>query len=305
MKKKFFPIDFAERIELNQPKSMFLDCGVFSLLNKTHAAKSDDYFDTDEFYQYMDDYAKFVNKYDYMFDVFSNVDIIGNPILTYRNQKYLEKRCNKTPLPVVHFGASMDWIKKYLDKGYDYLALGGLVGVSRSMSEEVVTNWIDNCFETIADKNGMPRIKLHGFGLTSFRWMRRYPFYSVDSTSWTLTAGFGSIYVPLQKNGKWDFSKDPIQVKVTHDNKRTKTGHATDYENLPNAAKKLVHKWLDYIQVPFGDRHDKSDNSETRYGVSTHYLDRRCANVRYFESFRQSLPDWPWRFRVSHRPSFA
>jgi len=307
--KDFFEIDFAGKMELHKPCSMFLDSGVFSLLNKSQAAQNDEFFDTDEFYLYMDEYSRFVGKYGHMFDVIANVDVIGNPKLTYRNQKYLEKRLKKkTPLPVVHFGTDTKWVQKYMDEGYKYLALGGLAKVAVTLPQDHILKWIDNVFEVICDnKKRIPKIKVHGFGVTSFRIMRRYPWYSVDSTSWTLTAGFGSILVPMQKNGVFDYSRDPLLVKVTTDTKRTKAGASTDYLNLSPSGKRLVHEWLDYIKMPFGGKKNvfyKSNSIKNKYGVSNHYLDRRAANVRYFELFSQSLPNWPWSFRVSHRPSF-
>lgn len=310
MKKKFFLIDFAERIELNQPKSMFLDSGAFSLFTKVPEVQtSSKYYDKKKFYRYMDDYVKFVKKHGFMFSVYANVDAIGNAPITYRNQKYLESK-GLNPLPVFHCGSDIKWLKRYIEEGYDYIALGGFAAaVASKLPDMDPKYWLDNIFDYIcSNESRLPSVKIHGLALTAFPLLRRYPWYSVDSTSWTLTAGFGSIYVPLKKNGKWDFNRDPIQVKVTHDSKITKAGHPTDYNNLPPSGKKLVHDWLDYIQIPFGDRHvrrHKSSSNKTRYGVSTHYLDRRAANVRYFECFRHSLPDWPWRFRVSNRPSFT
>ena len=49
--------------------------------------------------------------------------------------------------------------------------------------------------------------KIHGMGLTAVDIMTRYPWYSVDSISPILQAGFGGIYVPRIESGALNFLK--------------------------------------------------------------------------------------------------
>jgi hypothetical protein len=54
--------------------------------------------------------------------------------------------------------------------------------------------WLKGKLDTIwlnrlTDPDGTPKVKVHGFGLTNIQLLFRYPWYSVDSTSW-LQNGF-------------------------------------------------------------------------------------------------------------------
>jgi len=47
------------------------------------------------------------------------------------------------------------------------------------MRVAVMRDWLDFCFSIIRDK-----CKVHGFGVNSYWAWERYPFFSVDATSW-------------------------------------------------------------------------------------------------------------------------
>ena len=79
-------------------------------------------------------------------------------------------------------------------KGFHYFPLGGLVPIA--LERNKIQNWLDYCFSTIRDK-----VKVHGFGINSFYLMQRYPFYSVDATSW-LTYGQKLAKVVIFDKGK-------------------------------------------------------------------------------------------------------
>jgi hypothetical protein len=48
----------------------------------------------------------------------------------------------------------------------------------------------------LVDGSGRPRLKVHGFGITAIPIMERYPWHSVDSSSWIQSAAFGGIITP-------------------------------------------------------------------------------------------------------------
>ena len=97
--------------------------------------------------------------------------------LTLKNQKIM-KEAGLRPLPVFHIGEPFEYLEYYI-KRYDYISLGGMVGVPKN----TLILWLDECFgKHICDEKGMPKVKIHGFGLTSFSLMFRYPWYSCDST---------------------------------------------------------------------------------------------------------------------------
>ena len=74
------------------------------------------------------EYIKFIKKYEKYIDVYANLDVIGDPEATYKNQKIMEKAGLK-PLPCFHYGEDWSWLEKYI-KEYSYIALGGMVPIS-------------------------------------------------------------------------------------------------------------------------------------------------------------------------------
>lgn len=105
---------------------------------------------------------------------------------TKRNQDYLESFGLK-PLPVYHFSEynsdKREVLLEYIKK-YDYIAIGGIVGAKLDSVQK--NNYLNYVFKNTKDK-----IKVHGFGITDNDSIERYPFYSVDSTSWQQRMRFG------------------------------------------------------------------------------------------------------------------
>ncbi len=283
--------------------SHFLDSGAFAMwsLSQKYAEENScdrwEYYRTDEFKQYLHDYAEFVKKNKSWIDLCANVDVIGNPELTWKNQRRLEKLGIK-PVPVVHYGTDLKWLQLYVDRGYDLIGLGGLVG---STGEEDCKRWIDRCFQLVCGKTGLPSVKIHGFGVTSYRLLITYPWYSVDSTSWTKVGAFGGILVPHKRSGRWDFSEDPYLVKVSEDSPDRKR-EGKHLLTMSTAERKIVTEWLDYIGVPLG-KQDKTEVLE--WGVTTHHTYRKAANLFFFEELRKWLPDYPWKFRSKKQKGFG
>jgi hypothetical protein len=282
-------------------KSHFLDSGAFSLLSKAkkyqeeHGGSKWAYYDTDEFWEYADKYASFIKRYKRGIDLYANLDAIPNPELTWRNQKYLEEKHGLKPVPVVHYGTSLDWLKKYIDAGYELIGLGGLVGNTVMMNCKV---WIDRCFNFVCDNpERLPSVKLHGFGVTSWHLLTRYPWWSVDSAAWDKAASYGGIYVPKKTGGQWDFiGKPPYVMKVSMESPTKKDrGHVFSISKMEE---KIIREWVDFIKVPFG----KWDGDERiEEGIVTFHVYRRIANLYYFQMLADSLPEWPWPFNKTRR----
>ena len=121
----------------------------------------------------------------------SVLDGIGDPLQTYRNQLEMEAR-GVQPLPCFHFGEDERYLEFYL-ANYPYITLGGMVGKT---VEQLIT-WLDRIWgRYIIDGAGRPKTKLHAFGITSVRVMERYPWHSVDSSSWIQFGAYGSMFTP-------------------------------------------------------------------------------------------------------------
>ena len=136
----------------------------------------------------MEEYAAWLKSYEDLITIYANLDEIGNPELTYQRQKEMEDLGLK-PLPVFHTGEPTSWLEKYIDEGYDYICLGGMVPYSKDKKKLI--KWMSLCFD-IAKASGR-EIKYHGFGMTNWDLMRAYPWESVDSSSWCSGFRYGSV----------------------------------------------------------------------------------------------------------------
>jgi hypothetical protein len=137
----------------------------------------------------VEDYADFIKQHDVKL-VF-NLDT-NDQQETLANQEYLQKNTNAYVIPIFHMS---DWIvhddllDKLIAEGYPYIGLGGAAGVNGKKS--TILKFYEYCFAKTRDK-----IKLHGLGATSRKILEKFPFYSVDSTSWLSTARYGNSISP-------------------------------------------------------------------------------------------------------------
>ena len=163
-----------------QKETLFLDSGAFTMFTKGIRV------DLEAYTQFLKDNADWIHTA-------SNVDEIGagKEEATYRNQKELE-RLGADVCPVHHARDADKWLQKYLAEGYDYIFLGGMV----PETTKYLLGWLDHVWgRYLTRKDGTARVKVHGFGLTTFELMTRYPWFSVDSTSWVQHGSFGCVMV--------------------------------------------------------------------------------------------------------------
>lgn len=126
------------------------------------------------------DYVWFLQKHWKKFDVIANMDTWSKEE-TLANQRLLEQETWLTILPVYHASdfvvKDFALLEEYCEK-YDYVWIGWVSWFH--WSQETKEKYINFCFK-IAMKY---KTKLHGFWITVARFLKTYPFYSVDSTSW-------------------------------------------------------------------------------------------------------------------------
>lgn len=159
-------------------RQIFLDSGAFSSF--TQGITVDIY-----------KYCRYIHKNNDLFEVVSVLDAIGDHNQTYRNQKIMEKE-GILPLPCYHYGEPLEVLQYYVEH-YDYITIGGMVPISTPQ----LVLWLDDIWEKhLVHSDGSPKVKVHGFGLTSVPLMARYPWYSVDSSSWVQLGGMGNIFLP-------------------------------------------------------------------------------------------------------------
>lgn len=203
-------------------KNLFLDSGAYSAFSR--GEKID-----------IDKYIEFVKKYKSHIEVYAGLDVIGDHIGTRKNIEYMESKGLK-PLPTFHFGSPLEELERMINK-YDYIALGGLVPLS--MQRTKLKKWLDTCFSVIVKKK--PLTKVHGFGVNAFWAWERYPFYSVDATSWLMGGKFRRVVV-FEKGKFIAYNK-----RNNEKNLKTLSTHNNHYTDLNRNNVKEYLKGADYI----------------------------------------------------------
>lgn len=298
----------------DKPIKIFLDSGAFSAFSQ--GIKID-----------IQEYIQFIKKYEDKLEVYSVLDVIGNPRMTYQNQITMEKAGLK-PLPCFHYGEDISWLERYMKRGYDYIALGGMVPVFNAD----LYPWLDHLFSgLLTDLTGMPIIKVHGFGMTSFDLMLRYPWYSVDSTTWIITGRTGGIYVPVFRDGKYDYSKAPFKITVS--NRSPDSACDPDHIScMPKRTREIVMDYItskgyglgqsEWVDVPLNyvlKENERWTQKKTlrkkagkatverilESGLSNDYCKRDEMNIIYFADLEKSLPEWPWPFKLGKKRGFG
>lgn len=291
--------------------NIFLDSGAFSAWSK--GVEID-----------IQEYIKFIKEHKQYLEVYANLDVIGDAEKTLQNQKIMEE-AGLNPLPCFHVGEDFKYLRYYVEK-YDYIALGGLVGKDHNQKEKA--SWLDQIFgEVICDAKGFPKIKVHGYGLTSLRFMLRYPWYSVDSTSWVVTGRLGAIYVPQSRSGVWEYLKESWKVDIsTRSPSKKQVG--THIENFTSSQRKVILRYIEEKGYKLGKSEfrmedasyelkenekwfEKAENGKRKVelivenGLSNDYKLRDELNVIYFLDLEKNIPSYPRQFRRVNRGGFG
>jgi hypothetical protein len=178
-------------------RKIFLDSGAFSAFTQKVE------MDLEKYCDYIKANSDFIEHVDGQ-PLASVLDEIGDADGTWRNQDRMEK-LGVCPLPCYHFGEDPR-VLEYYTANYKYITIGGMVPISSAQLKV----WLDRIWaDHLTDPDGSPKIKVHGFGLTSVPLMARYPWYSVDSSSWVQLGGMGNIFIP--QFGMLAVSKDAPQ----------------------------------------------------------------------------------------------
>lgn len=147
----------------------------------------------------LQDYVNFLHRYGKMFFRYITLDIAVRGEITEEkilhsitetkyNLEVLEKE-GLNPLPVYQRSWNkFNVLEEYLEK-YDYICIAGLTyGIHENADEFKI--YLDKIFNL----NEKYKRKLHGLGLTTDIYLKQYPFYSVDSTSWLQGTKSATIY---------------------------------------------------------------------------------------------------------------
>jgi len=252
------------------------------------------------FREYCDSYAAFVRQFQDRVELFANIDAIGSPELTWETQRFFEEEHGLRLVPVIHHGTHLKWVEKYIAHGYDIVGLGSY---ARKIARDELIRWTDEVFVHICPKSNdyKPIIRVHGFALTAWEYIRRWPWFCVDSTSWVKYSAYGWICLPRWTEATgFRYDRPPLVVNMSW-RSPFKADRHKHLDNSMASVKDNVMRWLAQYDIPIG-KVDKEGNELEKGVISSHEC-RSTANLHYFLNLQDSLPKWPWPLdeRISHR----
>lgn len=233
---------------------VFLDSGAFSAM--TQGVEID-----------LEGYCRYIHDNRDIVEVASVLDGIGDPQKTYENQCAMED-AGTAPLPCFHYGEDERYLEYYVEK-YQYITLGGMVPIAKPS----LRVWLDRIWgKYLTDAQGRARIKVHGFGLTSLSLMSRYPWYSVDSSSWQAYGSMGNILLP---------EYGPVPVSDTSPSRRQRDRHLT---TVPAVRRAVIEQ-------------EAADRGFDMQRLERYYFSRWAFNMRAFYEIQNTLTERAVRFK--------
>lgn len=244
----------------------------------------------------LDEYCAFIKANADHIEVYASLDVIpgepGRPATTAEReaaaeaswQNYLYMRNEGLdPLPVYHYGEDMRFLERMLGHGCSYIGIGGLVGVPGPKRQL----WLDDVFTRLTDDSGSPIVKTHGFGMTAIPLIFRYPWFSVDSTTWIKVTANGAVYLPAMRDNTFVFDEVPQVVPVSTSNPK-QASQGKHSNSMSPAMRNILDRWL-------------TECGKTYEQVSSHYYHRAVCNVLYFKRVSVEKQNRPFDHRAARR----
>lgn len=210
---------------------LFLDSGAFTAFTKKEKIP-------------VEQYANFVKRTRAYWSVCSSLDVIGHgeeaAAASHRVLQELH-RLGADVIPVFHVREPDHWLERYIAEGHEYIAIGGMVPESTPWLMDRLDGLWGN---VMTNPDGSPKLKVHGFGLTVFSLMFRYPWYSVDSTSWLMTGVYGACVLPTPAGIK--------RVFFSEQSPQARKLEGWHYHALTLTPEDPRKDWIDEILAKYG-----------------------------------------------------
>lgn len=220
---------------------LMLDSGAFSAWNV------DDVIDINDYMQFIHDNEDHIHTYVSLDVLASGAEkqrtaqaVEEAASASYKNLTIMQKEGLK-PLPVFHQGERLYWLEKMLGEGIDYIG----ISTRKDLWPAAQMKWLDTVFSVITDNEGRPLVKTHGFGITRPPFLFRFPWHTVDSTTWTLTPGYGSVLVPSYVNGEFDYTTYPTRIIMSGWTHRTASADKMQFQGLRDFHQEVVRNYLE------------------------------------------------------------
>jgi len=248
-------------------------------------------------------YGEFIKENLDTIEVYANLDVIGDSKAGWENQKILENM-GLNPLPVFHpISDKISDLHRCLDN-YEYFGVGG---IAHGATFKRRISVLDNVWDICTDKKGMPLAKIHGFGLADIKLVNRYPWFSIDSSSWATYSRYGTMLLPKMKAGVWDYTRVPVKVFVSNNSPFKWNQNDDHVSNFSKSNKKVFDLYLEEKEVPFGvSEWDKNSDGEIEEiviepGVSNDNFWRDFINFCFYQDMCNAQPEWPYVWKEKQK----
>jgi hypothetical protein len=183
---------------------------------------------------------------------------------------------------VFHQGEPWEYLEQYLKDGEEYIGISAFKDVPATVQRK----WLDEAFSVLTNDKGEPIVKVHGFAITNQPFLVRYPFYTCDSTTWSLGPGYGHILVPpLQPRDmtKFDWSERPIRFVASGVQQMNPGAQTKQTEILGDKMMEVVVKFLhEEVGITLTDARYDTNGRRRAFLAYFMGLADHCA-VEYFE----------------------
>lgn len=271
-----------------------LDSGIFSAWNKGGT------LDLKEYIAYLKRNEKWLYSYVNMdsipgkFGVIrTTADVEKSAQISYDNLQEM-KNAGLHPIPVFHQGEDLKWLFRMIEDGDRYIG----ISTAKDLRTQVQRRWLDQVFTLITDKQGRPVIRTHGFGITNPVLMTRYPFFTCDSTTWSLHAGMGHLLFPPYEGVRKDatgfhggtpnYLKKPISLVTSGVQHESSSGQDRQFEKFVHERRELVEYAVQqFLSKHLGCTiaHVRNNANGRRHSILVYYLElcKHLQDIRFTE----------------------
>ena len=211
---------------------IFLDSGAFSAWRLNKPVNLQEYCD------FLDQNKDWVYVYAALDDIRPG-DPEAAAAQSFENLVYMRKR-GLNPIPVYHVSESLDWLKRMLDLGCDYIGLSATSIAARGS----VDDWYALAWSYLVTASGDPIVKVHAFGEARKSVLLKFPWASADASTWLVG----------QRHGTIMFSDG---TKLSHRHKISEQRSSVDIEMLDGLDVGLFDEMVDKFKIKrsaFDDR---------------------------------------------------
>jgi hypothetical protein len=190
----------------------FLDSGAFSY--QMQVLKKNQPLDRKAAEIIIDQYAEWVFRYtnEFTFDFLVTFDYLRDAEVVSWTTQRLQNR-GLHPVPVYHLNSPLTALRRLVDQGYTLIGIGGLAGNTSGSHHPTSKPYAKSFLDQVFSLTERLRVRCHGFGIGG-QIIADYPWFSVDSTSWSHYARRGMVN-QTSHNPQKLFDAVPVSSRIS------------------------------------------------------------------------------------------